>query len=409
VGTVLSFANRISGSGHWTAAERSRLEALTERLFGGGETVRIVFGATDDGAPWCAVTDEDDEVLVHVARVADQFLVHFVTEDVMARGDNLREALGQWLSPEPERSGVVVPFNRANNGANLLIVLAVANFLEDQLRLIAPQLSEPDVWLADAQAVDASMSMSEPGAPDEPRADPAATGQPSSDSPAAAAAATPQQGGVADQALQGPQPASSATVAAEALASAPTSAASAKPDALPAAKVMATELRGSEGDDLLTGGPGAERLAGGPGNDLLIGGGGRDTLDGGPGDDRIVLTEDAIAFGGAGADTFVVSAPAVLDHPDTLLGTIFDFNAGEGDRLVLSGGEFIVVRSHADGSIDSSSASKESADQRVEIDFDADGRSDGYVLLTSSASQGVVDADVVMLSGVSPQWIDIVG
>lgn len=405
MGTVLSFASYVSGNGQWTAAERSRLEALTERFFGGGETVRVVFGATDDGAPWCAVTDEDDEVLVHVARVADQFLVHFVTEDVMARGASLREALGQWLSPEPERSGVVVPFNRANNGANLLVLLAVANFLEDQLRLIAPQLSETDARLADAHAVDASVPMSEPGAPDEPQADPAATVQASSDSPAAPAAATPQQPEVADQGLQAPQPPSSAAVVAEA----PAPAEPAKADALPAAKVMATELRGGEGDDLLTGGPRAERLAGGPGNDMLIGGGGRDTLDGGPGDDRIVLTEDAIAYGGAGADTFVVSAPAVLDRPDTLLGTIFDFNASEGDRLALSGGEFVIVRPQADGSIDSSSTSKEGADQRVEIDFDADGRSDGYVLLTGASSQGVVDADVITLSGVSPYWIDIVG
>jgi len=407
VGTVLSFANYVSGNGQWTAAERSRLEALTERFFGGGETVRVVFGATDDGAPWCAVTDEDDEVLVHVARVADQFLVHFVTEDVMARGANLREALGQWLSPEPESSGVVVPFNRANTGANLLVLLAVANFLEDQLRLIAPPLSETDAWSAAAHAVDAAMSMSEPGAPDEPRADPAATGQPSSESSATPAAATPQQAEVADQALSAPQSAPGAAVAAE--APAPASAESAKPDDLPAARVMATELRGGEGDDLLTGGPGAERLTGGPGNDLLIGGGGRDTLDGGPGDDRIVLSEDAIAFGGAGADTFVISAPAVLDHPDTLLGTIFDFNAGEGDRLALSGGEFVVVRSHADGSIDSSSASKEGADQRVEIDFDADGRADGYVLLVGGSSHAVADADASMLSDASPYWIDIFG
>jgi hypothetical protein len=344
---------------------------------------------------------------VHVARVANQFLVHFVTEDVMARGDNLREALGQWLSPEPERSGVVVPFNRANSGANLLILLAVANFLEDQLRLIAPQLSETDAWLAGAHPVDASLSMPESGVPDEAHADAAPIGQPSSDSPAARAAATPQQADVADEAPPGPQPASSTAVTAE--APAPASTEPAKPDALPAARPMATELRGGEGDDLLTGGPGAERIAGGPGNDLLIGGGGRDTLDGGPGDDRIVLTEDAIAYGGAGADTFVVSAPAVLDHPDTLLGTIFDFNASEGDRLALSGGEFVVVRPQADGSIGSSLTSKEGADQRVEIDFDADGRADGYVLLVGGSSHAVADADAGMLSDSTPYWIDIFG
>ncbi|WP_425999034.1 hypothetical protein [Caulobacter sp. DWR1-3-2b1] len=50
MGTVLSFANRIFGAVQWTASERSRLEALTEQFF----------GAADDGAPWCAVTNEDD-------------------------------------------------------------------------------------------------------------------------------------------------------------------------------------------------------------------------------------------------------------------------------------------------------------------------------------------------------------
>ena len=60
MGTVLSFANRIFGAGQWTASERSRLEALTEQFFGGGENVQVVFGAADDGAPWCAVTNEDD-------------------------------------------------------------------------------------------------------------------------------------------------------------------------------------------------------------------------------------------------------------------------------------------------------------------------------------------------------------
>jgi len=46
-------------------------------------------------------------------------------------------------------------------------------------------------------------------------------------------------------------------------------------------------IRGGEGDDVLTGGAGADKLIGGPGDDELIGRGGNDLLIGGPGDDRL--------------------------------------------------------------------------------------------------------------------------
>ncbi len=394
MGTVLSFANRMLGSGQWTASERSRLETLTERFFGGGENVQVVFGVTDDGAPWCAVMNAEDDVLVHVARVADQFLVHFVTEDIMAKGANLREALGQWLSPEPERGGVVVPFSRVQNGANVLVLLAVATFLEDQLRLVAPHLADGGAWLASGPSVVEPASLSETDTASEVKGEGATTGEPPSDGPASHAATpqTPAESG-ADQAALRSQP------AAVAEASAPAEAA--KPDAQAAApKEAPAELRGGDGDDVLVGTHRAERL---------IGGGGRDTLDGGPGNDRIVLTSQAIAYGGTGADTFVISAPAVLDNPDTLLGTIFDFNAGEGDQLAASGGELIILRRPDGEPDDPGLASKADGDQRVGIDFDGDGRADGYVLLTSASPHVAANQGAVMLVGVSPEWAEIFG
>lgn len=404
MGTILSFGNRVLGSGQWTASERSRLDALTERFFGGGEKVQVVFGATDDGAPWCAVTNQDDEVLVHVARVADQFLVHFVTEDVMAKGANLREALGQWLSPEPDRIGVVVPFSRVSNGANLLVLLAVANFLEDQLRLIAPHLAEAGAWLAADPPIDDPVSTSGPDTADRTRDEEAAPGEPSSEAPTSQAATTlsSTQAEVPDQAAPRVQNAGTPEV--------PASAESDKPDFLAAApKEAPREVQGDDGDDLLTGGPWAERLTGGPGNDQLIGGGGRDTLDGGPGDDRIVLTAEAVANGGAGADTFVISAPAVMDHPDTLLGTILDFNAGQGDRLVVHEGE-LAFTSRPDGQpTDPGFTSQTDIDQRVEIDFDGDGRADGYVLLTAASSHAVLTTGAAELVEISSDWAVFVG
>ncbi|HZQ37685.1 MAG TPA: hypothetical protein VFD32_17260, partial [Dehalococcoidia bacterium] len=71
--------------------------------------------------------------------------------------------------------------------------------------------------------------------------------------------------------------------------------------ALPAA-----HLSGGPGDDILTGGSGAEKLDGGPGNDSLLGKGGADTLDGGPGDDILTGgTSDDIVTGGSGNDRLI--------------------------------------------------------------------------------------------------------
>jgi Ca2+-binding RTX toxin-like protein len=66
---------------------------------------------------------------------------------------------------------------------------------------------------------------------------------------------------------------------------------------------------GGTGDDVLTGGGGADRL---------FGQGGQDTLSGGAGFDRL--------WGGAGADCFVYRAGFANDW-------IFDFSVSEGDRL----------------------------------------------------------------------------
>lgn len=404
MGTVLSFASRILGSGQWTASERSRLEALTERFLGPSENVQVVFGATDDGAPWCALTNADDEVLVHVARLADQFLVHFVAEDVMTSGANLREALDQWLSPEPERVGVVVPFSRAHSGASALVLLAVVTFLEDQLRLVAPDLAIGGA-LAPMDLFDAaSAALSQMDAAGNPKAGAlASAADPSTDGAGSQAAATLASiDAGAGRAASGARSAESPEAA--------LSTGLAKPEiqTVPA-EGGPQELRGGDGDDSLTGSLRAERLVGGPGNDLLVGGGGRDTLDGGFGNDRIVLSSDSVAHGGQGGDTFVITAPRILNHPDTLLGTIFDFNAGEGDRLTTAEGEPVIVGRPDGEPGDLGIASNVDGDQRVDIDFDGDGRIDGYVLLVHGTPDVVTQGGVGGSVGVSLDWTGIFG
>jgi hypothetical protein len=66
------------------------------------------------------------------------------------------------------------------------------------------------------------------------------------------------------------------------------------------------QLFGGNGNDVLTGGSGADQLFGGNGNDTLNGGDGDDILDGGAGDDTVVGGKGAdTAFLGAGNDTFI--------------------------------------------------------------------------------------------------------
>lgn len=79
-------------------------------------------------------------------------------------------------------------------------------------------------------------------------------------------------------------------------------------------------LQGEVGNDVLRGATGQDQLYGGDGNDLLVGGAGDDYLEGGAGNDVLFLEGDwgtvngtvygyyGTRVGGAGADTFVVTA-----------------------------------------------------------------------------------------------------
>lgn len=83
-------------------------------------------------------------------------------------------------------------------------------------------------------------------------------------------------------------------------------------------------LGGDAGNDKLSGDAGNDKLEGGLGDDLIKGGAGDDWIRGGAGADRL--------YGDEGADTFVFDM-ADLDSLDL----IYDFNAAEGDRILITG------------------------------------------------------------------------
>jgi len=340
MGQVVSFIARVRDSGDWTAVERARLEELADRLAAGGVHVEVIFGATDEGDPWCVVTDADGDVLIHVARIGGVFVVHSAVDDAVNESVDLHTALRDSLAAAEEvvapQSATILPFGlTARQGQTFLALLAATAFFYETSAI-------GDTAEAGERIEALPPSDPPPPADAETPAQEREQVQSASLQPAGAAgasttltaAAPPPAAPVEPAADDAPPPAIETGVAVSA----------GKADAVLSAAAPAepaVTIQGSAGDDLLIGSAADEHILGGAGNDTLRGGGGHDTLDGGAGDDRIEIAADVVAIGGTGSDSFVVHAPTHLGRPDTLLGVILDFNANEGDRLFTWSGEAI--------------------------------------------------------------------
>lgn len=103
-------------------------------------------------------------------------------------------------------------------------------------------------------------------------------------------------------------------------------------------------IGGQGGGDLLVGNAGDDRIGGGVGHDSLFGNRGMDALFGGGGDDELDGGRDADEMsGGAGADLFRLAFGGIDGD------VIIDFDASEGDAIVLSSHRALVVGEDAPG------------------------------------------------------------
>lgn len=339
MGQVVPFVMRVRESGDWTPMERARLQELADRLAAGGVEVEVIFGATDEGDPWCVVTDGNGDVLIHVARIDGKFVVHSAVDDAVNESIDLHSALRDHLAAAEEvfapQSATILPFTARQGQTFLALVVAAAFFYETSgVAGVAEAAEAADLSpLPDPPPPD--LEADSPLQAREVAVQGSAQQQPAPQAAASASAGPTTAAAAAPAAIEPPPP------AAAVVTPGPTAQVEA---AQPGPEPERALVLGTDGDDLLVGTAADEHIVGGAGNDTLRGGGGNDILEGGAGDDRLELAAGVTAIGGAGADTFVVQAPTASDGPNTLLGVILDFGDAEGDRLVNALGKLIDIR-----------------------------------------------------------------
>ena len=414
---ILPFVAQLGRGGDWSLGERARLNDLASALPFHDIGMRMAFGRTDEGDPWCVLKDANEEVLVHVARIGGRFVVHSTASDIVEENTDLSAALERVFGPigrdDAVRPDVVVPFALASRHAQSIFaaIVATAFYYETENHAHAAVF---DIGARDRDPGERVMPFllrdETNRAPDvDPAPRPAETSHATGPAPQAQALAAPLPAAVP---LEAPETVTSKAVQAAESAPAPALEQVAPPregfDQVLKANDAGERLEGGAGRDLLVGGAGNDQLYGGAGADVLVGGAGDDLLDGGTasadevdqlhggaGNDTLVLGARVIASGDEGADVFLIAraAPATPGETPAALGVIRDFVIGQGDTIAFRGGQdgrpVSVVTNEAtlDVAADLRDAfgfateEPPTAGVRVGLDFNEDGVADGFLLL----------------------------
>jgi hypothetical protein len=415
--TILQFAERLADGQDWTASERAQLRDVGAQLDG----VDVVFGKSEMGDPWCVVTDDGGEVLLHVARIGGDFVVHATHDDKVVQGDDLWSAakrlLGDMLK---ERRGVLLAFPPEALGQTAVLAFLFAVVMRGEFdHWIPTSRGEPpppvEPHEQGSHDPDAPPASADPVryADDTPRenADGNSRGEVNREAPRASAPDA-QAPAIADDR---PDPArGDEAPAADHHSPAPAQGQSRNPSPVQApAQPDPSANRGGAA------GAGQTEMA-----SFNSGGGGdaqttstsepspqaplTEFIEGGDGDDRIAMSGKVAASGGGGADTFVLTLPTAVHGAPVLLGVVADFHAAEGDKLELSGRAVVVVdRTETDllstvrtqpgaGAAMTVSAGSQTmpvmTGRHIGYDLDGDGREDAYVLVTDSGGTWFTNA-----------------
>jgi hypothetical protein len=443
MGEVLAFAPR-PPAGDWTASERGLLLLLTQHLEKSYGEVDAVFGQTDAGDPWYVVTDANQDVLVHVARIEGQFVVHDAAVDMFHQVGSLWSALRQMLaSGSPEATtGVVVAFNPGSREAQSLLSLIIAVGLYLELH----EAGFGEIANLDFESLPRNGDLAVEGVASKLIAELDLEGErvgahatpptlPANENAAASSPIKAETGKT--PAIETPWAALAGlmvTKATQAQAVAPAMPSSEPPAPIQQqARSTAEEaggtqgfagtksaINGTAGNDNMVGSVDGEVIRAGAGDDRIDGGGARsgiDRIDGGAGNDRIVMSARVVASGGEGGDTFLISANAPGSKAEALLGVVLDYAAAKGDHLaVLGKGQLTVVSTTAVSDV---LAAQEAAlgeatahlvtdvaqtvvGARVGFDIDGDGREDVYILLGGATTATFVIGTTIESHAAAP-------
>ena len=444
MGEILAFSPRPPAS-DWSANERGLLLLLTQQLEAAYGEVDGIFGQTDSGDPWYVVTDANQDVLVHIARIDGQFVVHDAAIDMFHQVGSLWGALRQVMaSGMAEQQNVVVAFNPASREAQsfLSLVIAVGLYLEmrgvdlgDGGRLSFEALPRPDdpaietlaskliaVLDYDAVTVKAHAPAAAAG-----EAAPRAVARPEGVTPIAVQAVEAAQQSLATFKIAHltapPEPASAADTRPAVLSEDKTVVASNQGFA-----VARAVMTGTPGDDVMYGTAGGDTIHAGAGDDYVDGKGAPkgelDRLDGGAGNDRIVMNARVVATGGPGADTFLISAERPLDKAATLLGVVLDYASAKGDHLAVMGDAHVTVVSAANVSnvltlqaqalddpalVEAANATAAVSGARVGFDLDGDGHEDVFILLGGASGASFRIGTTIANDHTPPPPVPLIG
>ena len=398
---VVPFTPRAE-TGGWSAGERARLSELADRLAADGIHVRVVYGATDAGDPWCVITDEFDEVLVHVARINGQFVIHDAAADVVEEDDTLWTAVDRLLGADwrDGQGEVVVPMAARQAQSVIALVVAAAFFDMTAQAHETPESASHDTGAGALAAFATAAVLAAPAAAEEHQrferlAAPADDTAPGDSATMTAAEEAPKAQAPTDEikpvltGADGP-PAETPVLVAQA-------------QAIPLQGGDGVNLLvGGAGDDSLNGGVGADHLVGDAGDDTLSGGGAgpgqADLLDGGDGNDQIHLGAQVVAIGGAGDDTFVLEIAQAPETPQQHdFGVILDFTVG--DRLAGADGQIVnVISATVQDDVLSGLRGFNFTGHlppplpgfRVEVDVDGDNQGDGFLTVAGTGAAGLL-------------------
>ncbi|MDG2521586.1 hypothetical protein P7B02_08530 [Caulobacter segnis] len=382
--TILKFMGRGLANGDWTVAERAQLREMSAALTGDRTGSNLVFGTTEDGDPWVVATDDNEDVVLHIARIGGRVIIHRMFDGMVREAPDVYTAATLIQQRPPARVGRVQP------------ILADALPTDAPFTLIAGAALHDNP--SDATPVHAEMA---------PRFEPVHSdahqpiaGLLGDDLPIPTLEDAPLHVFAAPAAPHAPLQPTAEIIQLQAYLPSSTGLAAVSaplPDFAapqPAVIPVVAQTPDEQVDGETVGGGGEPPISpptigaegNGSGSDK-----GADTqtyFEGGAGADVIIMGDRVVAFGGDGADTFIVNWRKQGDDAaaSRSAGVILDYNEAQGDRLVFANDANppqIVSVEFANLSGFNPAASfvgAAIAGRRIGFDLDGDGREDVHIL-----------------------------